>query len=101
MIRGTTPKLEFELPFDTLLIAKMYVTISQNNRVVIEKTIADCNCQGSAVTLALTQEDTLKFQQNSRETAEIQIRIRTKDGNALASNIIRVFVGRILKEGVI
>lgn len=27
MIRGTTPTLEFTLPFDTSLIAEMYVTI--------------------------------------------------------------------------
>lgn len=32
MIRGTTPTLEFTLPFDTSLIAEMYVTIAQGEK---------------------------------------------------------------------
>lgn len=31
MIRGTTPTLEFTLPFDTSLIAEMYVTMAQES----------------------------------------------------------------------
>lgn len=42
MIRGTTPVLEFELPFDTELIAEAYVTISQNQKAVFEKNFAEC-----------------------------------------------------------
>ena len=37
MIRGTTPTLEFALPFEVDLIAEAYVTISQNQSVVIDK----------------------------------------------------------------
>lgn len=101
MIRGTTPTLEFTLPFDTSLIAEMYITMSQNDKVVLEKSMADCNCFGMVITLNLTQEDTLKLEQKPGAQAEIQIRIRTKEGEALASDIMRVYVGRILKEGVI
>ena len=96
MIRGTTPTLEFTLPFDTSLIAEIYVTMTQN-----EKTLSDCNCSGTSVSLTLTQEDTLKLQQQPRSQAEIQIRVRTTAGEALASDIMSVYVGRILKEGVI
>lgn len=35
MIRGTTPTLEFTLPFDTSLIAEMYVTIAQGERLLL------------------------------------------------------------------
>lgn len=101
MIRGTTPTLEFTLPFDTSSIAEMYITMSQNDKVVLEKSMADCRCSRKAITLNLTQEDTLKLEQKPDAQAEIQIRIRTKEGEALASDIIRVYVGRILKEGVI
>ncbi len=101
MIRGTTPTLEFTLPFDTSSIEEMYITMSQNDKVVLEKAMADCSCSGKAITLNLTQEDTLKLEQKPDAQAEIQIRIRTKEGEALASDIIRVYVGRILKEGVI
>ena len=46
MIRGTTPTLEFTLPFDTSLIAEIYVTMTQNGKTVLEKTLSDCNCSG-------------------------------------------------------
>ena len=101
MIRGTTPTLEFTLPFDTSLIAEIYVTMTQNGKTVLEKTLSDCNCSGTSVSLTLTQEDPLKFQQQPRSQAEIQIRVRTTAGEALASDIMSVYVGRILKEGVI
>ena len=101
MIRGTTPTLEFTLPFDTSLIAEMYVTMAQDGKTALEKTLSDCSCSGTSVSLALTQEDTLRLQQQPRSLAEIQIRVRTTAGDALASDIMSVYVGRILKEGVI
>ena len=39
MIRGTTPTLEFTLPFDTSLIAKMYITMTQNGKTALEKNL--------------------------------------------------------------
>ena len=101
MIRGTTPTLEFTLPFDTSLIAEMYVTMTQNGKTVLEKTLSDCSCSGTSVSLTLTQEDTLGLRQQPHSLAEIQLRVRTTTGEALASDIMCVYVGRILKEGVI
>lgn len=101
MIRGTTPTLQFTLPFDTSLIAEMYVTIAQDGKTVMEKALSDCSCSGTSVSLALTQEDTLGLQQQPHSRAEIQLRVRTTAGEALASDIMRVHVDRILKEGVI
>lgn len=77
MIRGTTPTLESILPFDTSLIAEMYVTIAQGEKTVLEKTLSDCSCSGTSVSLALTQEDTLRLQQQPHSRAEMQIRVRT------------------------
>lgn len=37
MIRGTTPTLEFTMPFDTSLIAELYITITQNGATALEK----------------------------------------------------------------
>ena len=73
----------------------------KNDPTFLEKTLSDCNCPGTSVSLTLTQEDTLKLQQQPRSQAEIQIRVRTTAGEALASDIMSVYVGRILKEGVI
>lgn len=101
MIRGTTPTLEFTFPFDTSLIAEMYITITQNGVIVLEKTLSDCKCSGKSASLTLTQEDTLRLEQKLYPKNEMQIRVRTTAGEALASDIMDIHIGRILKEGVI
>lgn len=101
MIRGRTPTLEFTMPFDTSLIAELYITITQNGATALEKTLSDCNCNDTSVSLTLTQEDTLRLEQKPYSDSEMQIRVRTIAGEALASNIMRIYVGRILKDGVI
>ena len=101
MIRGTTPTLEFTMPFDTSLIAELYITITQNGATALEKTLADCNCNDTSVSLTLTQEDTLRLEQKPYSDSEMQIRVRTVAGEVLASDIMSIYVGRILKDGVI
>ena len=53
MIRGTTPTLEFTLPFEVDLIAEAYVTISQNQSVVIDnsKKISCRRCENKRNTV--------------------------------------------------
>ncbi len=99
MIRGTTPTLEFIVPFDTGQLANAYVTLSQNGNVVIDKALEECQCSENKLSVRLTQEETLKLQCDC--ITEIQIRAKTLDGDALASNIIRENTERILKDGVI
>ena len=99
MIRGTTPTLEFVLPFDTGQLSCAYVTVSQNRTVVVDKPLEDCNCEKNKLSVRLTQEDTLKLESDC--VSEIQIRAKTISGDTLASNIFRVDTHRILKDGVI
>ena len=99
MIRGTTPKLEFTIPFDAGQLAEAYITISQKGGIVIDKPLSEIICDGNVMSLHLTQEETLKLKADS--IAEIQIRVRTNSGEALASNIIQVSTERILKDGEI
>lgn len=99
MIRGTTPTLEFTIPFDTGQLAEAYVTLAQREEVVIDKSLDECTCNGNKLTVKLTQEETLKLRDES--LTEIQIRARTLSGDAVASNIIRESTERILKDGVI
>ena len=73
MIRGTTPTLEFTMPFDTSLIAELYITITQNGATALEKTLSDCNCNDTSASLTLTQEDTLSLEQKPHSNSEIQI----------------------------
>ena len=99
MVRGTTPTLQFEFPFALTNVAELWVTLKQDNNIVLDKALADCELNGAVLTLRLTQQDTLKL--NASLPVAIQIRMRTNDGNAVASNIITTSVGQILKDGVI
>ena len=99
MIRGTTPRLDFYLPFDVSALKEAYVTFVQGGETVIEKTLGECTVEQNRISVKLTQDETLKLHVGS--TVEIQIRAKTADDDALASNIMRESADRILKEGVI
>ena len=99
MIRGTTPLCEFTLPFETSLLAEAWVTFSQNGEVVLDRELETCECSGCTLAVKLTQEETLLLDCNCK--TEIQVRVRTLEGEALASDIIKVGTDRILKDGVI
>jgi hypothetical protein len=98
MIRGTTPTLEFVLPFETSLLAEAYVTLAQSDGVVLDKPLSECTLDGNKMTVKLTQEDTLKLKPGP---VEIQIRAKTENGDALASDIILTSASKILKDGAI
>lgn len=99
MIRGTTPTLEFTVPFDTSEIAEAFVTLSQNDTIILDKALSDCKCDARKLSVKLTQEDTLKLSCDCK--TDIQVRVRTKAGDALASDIVKVNTDKILKDGVI
>ena len=99
MIRGTTPRLYFYLPFNVDALNEAYVTFAQNGETVFEKTLSECVVEQNKISVKLTQEETLMLHVGS--TVEIQIRAKTGSGDALASNIMRESADRILKEGVI
>ena len=102
MIRGTTPTLQFTLPFDTEKLKEGYITLTQSRIVTLEKALADCSCKGKIVRVRLTQEETLKLMEGKRRgVTELQLRVLTKNDEALASDIIQLDIGGILKEGVI
>lgn len=99
MIRGTTPTLEFELPFDTAELAAVWVTLAQNKAVLVDKPMEECELEGHILTVKLTQEETLRLQDGI--ITEIQIRGRFLSGDTVVSNIVRENTDRILKDGVI
>ena len=99
MIRGTTPTLKFNLPFNADFISVCYITLSQSGRTVIEKTIDDCTLAGNIIECKLTQKETLYL--SDTKDVEIQLRCKTAEGEPLASKIFKCSVERILKEGEI
>ena len=98
MIRGTTPTHIFELPFDTDLIDKVKVIYAQDDEIIVTKEQTACECAANVVSVKLTQEETLKF--DCRKSVQIQMRVLTKDGDALASEIKLVDVEKCLESKV-
>lgn len=99
MIRGTTPTLMFTLPFPVSTLAEAYITFMQRKEIVLEKSLNECDKNEDSLSVTLTQEETLSLECHCE--LEIQLRVRTLQGEALASDIIKTNAGRILKEGVI
>lgn len=99
MIRGTTPTLEFTLPFSTDLIDEAYITVAQYKKPVFEKAKSDCTLNGNTISVKLTQEETLKLKAGAK--VEMQIRCLTTTNDAIASEIIVCDAERILKDGEI
>ena len=91
--------MDFVLPFDTSQLAEAYVTLSQNGEVVLDKNLGECKADSNKISVRLTQEETLQL--NASIVTEIQLRVRTIEGEALASDIITQPTFRILKDGVI
>lgn len=96
MIRGTTPTLEFTLPFSTKDIDNAYVTFAQFGTVKIDKPLSACGCDGNTLTVKLTQQETLSLQCDC--SVEIQVSVRV-GSDVLRSQIISTTVERVLREG--
>lgn len=99
MIRGTTPTVQFTLPINPSILECLYITFAQKGAVVVEKCLTDCECDGEEVTCRLTQGDTLAL--NCKRPVDVQVRLKTVNGDAIASQIYTIPAGRILKEGEI
>lgn len=97
--RGTTPELIFTLPFEANALAEVWVTLAQMGKVIINKTMAECQANGKELIVHLSQEETLKLDGNSQ--VNVQIRARDKGGNAYRSQIFTADPGQLLKDGVI
>lgn len=100
MRRGTTPTHTFDIsPIEASVLSKVKITYAQGNTVVLVKRTEDCTLEGNTIKLTLTQEETLKF--DHKKLVEVQVRVLTAGGDALASYIHNVTVGRLLDEEVL
>ncbi len=105
MIRGTTPTLQFNLPFLASLIKSAQILISYVDNlkeVVIEKKLEDCELGEKTISTNLTQEETLAFP--APTIAEVQLRVVINEGEkdiAMATDVYKVKVKKLLKDGVL
>lgn len=100
MIRGTTPTIEITTDISLLEAQEIYVTFRQGDEVVERTKETFKSITEEAITLKLTQEETLALQ-NASKSAQWQIRAKFPDGTAVACEIGSVKISPILKEGVI
>ena len=102
MIRGTTPTLLFNLPFSASIIKSAEITIKYIDdfkKVLITKYLEDCELGETSIGARLTQEETLQFP--APAMVQVQLRILTTDGTALATDIYKVSVKKLLADEVI
>ena len=101
MYRGTTPTLYLELDteLDLSNVAEMWVTF-KSPTVEITKTLSEVifNSETKVITVILSQEETLQLFNGK---VDVQVRLKTSDDLAYATDIADVEIRRILKEGVI
>lgn len=78
IIRGTTPKHEFDLPYPLELVSDFEIAYGQKNKIVFKKTKEECTVEDGVIAFSLTQEET--FSLNPRQYLNIEIRIKLTDG---------------------
>ena len=96
MTRGTTPTLIFKMPIEGSSITNCSVALSQGNVLILDKGMSDCEIEEKVLTCTLTEVDTLKL--DSRKPLEIQLRVYCGEMK-YASQVFKIPVGKILKEG--
>ena len=102
MIKGTTPRLHFNLPIDTAIIKAAEIVlqyVDNAKAVTIERTLDDCEVGERSISAVLTQEETLALP--APATARVQLRVLTKDDVVLATLPFAVKVKELLKESVL
>ena len=100
MRRGTTPTHTFTIPNEISVptLEVIYITYSQFGRTVLEKDIDDLLINNQKLSITLTQEETLSFKDG---TANVQIRCRSSEDIAYASDIKTIKVETVQKKGII
>lgn len=103
MRRGTTPTLTFTTPYAADTIVHGYITFDQRGTTVLEKPFPGdgVTVNDNSIVLNLTQKETLLFTANSSMPAEAQIRAILQGGRATASNIVKIPICKIQKDGEI
>ena len=97
--KGCTCKHTFAIPFTENQISAIFITYQQDQVTKIEKELSDCEFADGTVSVKLSQEDTLKFDDNA--IIKIQIRVKLISGAVTKSEIIETFTDDVLKDGVI
>ena len=98
MRQGTTPTIQITInDIDLNEMQNIYVVFEQNG-YILKKESSDLDIEGNIISVSLSQEETLNFKEG---TCNIQLRMITKVGVAIASPIKTTKVYRVLNKEVI
>lgn len=100
LIRGTTPRLKFHLPFRVACITDGCITFAQSGAEILHKSVSECMKEETALVLALTQEETLAFRKTVY-TIVIQLRCKLNDGNVIVSKPMSINLKNALCEEIL
>ena len=100
IIRGTTPTIQYTFNVvDTSDIASAYMTLKQNDIIVIEKSLEDAEIEEDSVSWMLTQEETLSLA--ARGVVGVMVNWKLADGTRGACKEHRIGVVENHKNEVI
>ena len=99
MIRGTTPTHTFKIPFPVSSVKEAMVIYAQDDIEVFHKDTVDCAMKDNEISVTLTQEDTLLL--NHQMPVQVQLRLLTTKGVAMASSVKVVSVKKCLNNEVL
>lgn len=97
--RGSTPLHTFTLPVEAESVRTVKITYAQDDTVVLAKKSPDVTVSGNKASVRLTQEDTIRLDQEKR--VQIQVRVLTINGDSLPSEIITTTVLCLLDDEVL
>lgn len=98
MRQGTTPTIQITInDIDLNEMQNIYVVFEQNG-YILKKESSDLDIEGNIISVLLSQEETLNLKEG---TCNIQLRMITKGGVAIASPIKTTKVYRVLNKEVI
>ena len=113
MRRGTTPVHVFTFPFAPEQLSKILVTYAQDTddgEIILNKTKEDFVFEGNVGKITLTQEETNNFiilcqyccgDYGEQPYVKMQVRAKTVDGQALATDVWRVPLKNVLNDEVL
>lgn len=98
MRQGTTPTIQITInDIDLNEMQNIFVVFEQNG-YILKKESSDLDIEGNVISVLLSQEETLNFKEG---TCNIQLRMITKGGVAIASPIKTTKVYRVLNKEAI
>lgn len=99
MRKGTTPIIEFTLPFSTDLVAKAKVIIKYKEDSKLTKYARAEDFDGNTIRVKLTQEETFLFDCNSY--VKVLLRVLTTSGDPLVSDVYTEFIEECFDDEVL